>query len=84
MSVTLALLTAFGKPVADKLLKGLSETKNGPQKLEQASAAMTQGLTAIDALKKVFGKDFLSSLNDAIGTVRNPSFEYDAGTQSYI
>ena len=84
MSIPVALLTMFGKPLADRLFNGLRAKKDGAQKLEQASAAMASGLTAVDALKKVFGKEFFAVLNDAVGTARNSSFSYEAGTGAYI
>ena len=84
MSIPVALLAMFGKPLADKLWKGLLDKKDGAQKLEQAGAAMAQGLTAIDALKKFFGKDFLTLMNDAFGTAIHSAFTYESGTQDYI
>lgn len=84
MTLALTMATMFGKPIADRLIKNLNGRKGGAQKFEQASAAMTQGLTAIDALKKAFGKDFLLALNDVLGTSGNSKFSYEAGTQAYI
>ena len=84
MALALSLISMFGKPVADRLIKGLSGRKGGAQKLEEASAALAQGASAIEALKKIFGKDFLSILNDVLGTANNSRFSYEAGTQSYI
>ena len=84
MSIPVALLSMFGKPLADRLFNGLLRKKDGAQKLEQASTAMASGLTAVDALKKVFGTDFFAVLNDAVGTARNSSFSYEAGTSAYI
>lgn len=63
MAIPAALLIALGKPVADILLNGLFEKKDGARKLEQAAAAMAQGLSAIEALKQTFGK-VLTTLND--------------------
>ena len=84
MSIPVALLAMFGKPLADKFLKGLLDKTDGESKLHQANAAVASGLTTIDALKKVFGKDFTTVLNDALGAVRNSSFRYEAGTSAYI
>lgn len=84
MAIPAALLIALGKPVADRLMKGLLDKKDGAQKLEQAAAAMSQGLSAIEALKQTFGKDFLTSLNEGLGTSASSKFTYEAGTQSYI
>lgn len=84
MSIALSLIPIFGKPIADKLIKSLGERKDGSQKIENAALAMAQGLTAIEALKKSFGKDFFSTLNDALGTSINSKFSYEAGTQGYI
>lgn len=84
MTLALSLVTMFGKTVADKLLTSLQSKKDGAHKLELASNALAQGATAIDALKKTFGKEFLTTLNDAIGTTGNSRFSYEAGTQSYI
>lgn len=74
----------FGKPIAESLINSLKSKKNGPQKLEDAANAMATGLTAVEALKKCFGKDFLATLNDALGTTSQFKFSYEAGTQSYI
>jgi len=84
MSIALSLATIFGKPVAEKLMKSLGERNNGTQKFEQASAAMAQGATAIEALKKAFGRDFLNVLNVVIGQDANGKLKYEAGTQAYI
>jgi hypothetical protein len=84
MNLAVSLVAMFGKTVADKLLAGLQSKKDGAHKLELASNALAQGATAIDALKKTFGKEFLTTLNDAIGTTGNSRFSYEAGTQSYI
>lgn len=84
MSLVVTLAAMFGKPVADRLAKGLLERKNGAQKFEQATAAMAQGLTAIDALKNTFGKEFFLVLNEAIGLSAKASFTYEASTQGYI
>lgn len=84
MSIALSLATVFGKPIADRLIKGFSERKDGAQKFEAASVAMAQGLTAIEALKRTFGKEFFSILNESLGTSRNSKFSYEAGTQGYI
>ncbi|WIT12915.1 hypothetical protein PFX98_04715 [Paucibacter sediminis] len=84
MTLALSLATMFGKPLADRLIKGLMARKSGAERFEQATAAMSQGLTAVDALKDAFGKEFLSELNDVLGTTGNSRFSYEAGTQSYI
>ena len=84
MSIALSLASAFGKPIADRLIKSFGERKNGAQKFEDASVAMAQGLTAIEALKKTFGKEFFSILNESLGTSKNSKFSYEAGTQGYI
>lgn len=84
MTLALTLATMFGKTIAEKLIKGLNGRKGGAQKLEEASAALAQGASAIDALKKAFGKEFLSVLNEALGTTSNSRFSYEAGTLSYI
>jgi hypothetical protein len=84
MSLVVTLAAMFGKPVADRLAKGLLERKNGAQKFEQATAAMAQGLTAIDALKNTFGKEFFLVLNEAMGLSGKTSFTYEASTQAYI
>lgn len=84
MTLALSLISMLGKPIADKLIKGLTSRKNGAQKLDQAAGAMAQGITAIEALKEAFGKDFLAEFNDALGTSSKSRFSYEAGTQSYI
>jgi hypothetical protein len=84
MSILLTLTSMFGKPIAETLINSLKAKKDGPQRLEDAANAMTTGLTAIEALKKSFGKDFLTTLNDALGTSNQFRFSYEAGTQSYI
>ena len=84
MSIAMSLAAAFGKPVAERLIKGFGGRKDGMQKFEDASTAMAQGLTAIEALKKAFGKEFFSVLNETLGTSRNSSFSYEAGTRDYI
>lgn len=84
MSIAVSLASTLGKPVAEKLIKTLGERKNGALKFEQATAAMALGATAIEALKKAFGKDFFPTLNEALGTSSNSSFSYEAGTQGYI
>ena len=72
----------FGKPIAESLINSLRTKKDGSQRLEDAANAMASGLTAIEALKKSFGKDFLASLNGVLGS--SSQFSYEAGTQSYI
>ena len=84
MSIALSLVPIFGKPLADKLVTRLSGGKGGAQKLEQASAALARGLTAVEALKEAFGKDFLTTLNEVLGFSGRSIFTYEAGTQSYI
>jgi hypothetical protein len=84
MSIALSLAAVFGKPIADRLVKSFGERKDGAQRFEEATAAMAQGLTAIEALKGAFGKEFFSTLNDVLGTSRNSKFSYEAGTQGYI
>ncbi len=84
MSLILSLTTTFGKPIAEALLSSLRNRKNGLDKLETATAAMTAGATAIEALKKSFGKEFLISLNDALGSNNEHPFDYHAGTSNYI
>lgn len=84
MTLAVTLATMFGKSIAEKFLKGLNGRKGGKQKLEEVSMALAQGASAIDALKKAFGKEFLSVLNEAIGTTSNSRFSYEAGTQSYF
>ena len=84
MSLVVTWAAMSGKPVADRLAKGLLERKNGAQRFEQATAAMAQGLTAIDALKNTFGKEFFIVLNEAIGQSAKASFTYEASTQAYI
>ncbi len=81
MSISVALVSMFGKPVAEKLIKNLNERKDGARKFENAAAAMDAGLSAIESLKKHFGKDFFSSLNSTLGA---SSFSYEAGTHGYI
>lgn len=82
MSILLTLTKMFGPQVADSLINSLKSKKNGSQRLEDAANAMTTGLTAVEALKKTFGKDFLASLNVVLGS--SSQFSYEAGTQSYI
>jgi hypothetical protein len=84
MTLALSLATMFGKTVASKLINGLTSRKGGAQKLEAASAALAQGASAIEALKKAFGDEYLSALNEALGFTGNTRFSYEAGTQSYI
>lgn len=84
MSILLTLTSMFGKPIAETLINSLKAKKDGTQRLEDAANAMATGLTAIEALKKSFGKDFLTTLNDALGTSSQFRFSYEAGTQSYI
>lgn len=83
MSLALSLVTLFGKPAAERLIQALDNRKDGSQRLEQAATAMVSGATAIEALKQAFGKDFLVSLNEVLGT-SNAAFNYEAGTQHYI
>ncbi len=52
MAIPLALIATFGKPVAERIIKGLMGQKDGAQKLEAAGAAMVQGMTAIEALRQ--------------------------------
>jgi hypothetical protein len=84
MSIAMSLAAVLGKPIAERLIKSLGERKDGAQRFEEATAAMAQGLTAFEALKGVFGKEFFSTLNDVLGTSRNSKFSYEAGTQGYI
>jgi hypothetical protein len=41
-------------------------------------------MTAIEALKKTFGKEFLAVLNEGLGMTGGAKFSYEAGTQNYI
>lgn len=82
MSILFTLTKMFGPQVAESLIYSLKSKKNGSQRLEDAANAMTTGLTAIEALKKSFGKDFLASLNGVLGT--SSQFSYEAGTPNYI
>jgi hypothetical protein len=73
----------FGKPAAERLIQALGARKDGSKRLEQAATAMASGATAIEALKQAFGKDFLSTVNEVVGTSK-AAFTYEAGTQHYI
>ena len=84
MSLALSLATMFTKPIADKVIRSLTDRKDGALKFEKASAAMASGLMAVEALKRVYGKDFLSALNEVLGVPTKSSFSYEAGTQTYI
>ena len=84
MSIAVSLITIFGKPIADKLINTLGNRKDGSQKIEAATAAMNGGLTAIEALKKVFGQDFIAAMNSSIGFGPVSSFSFEAGTKCYI
>lgn len=83
MSLVLSLATMFGKPAAERLIQALGTRKDGSKRLEQAATAMASGATAIEALKQAFGKDFLSTVNEVVGTSK-AAFTYEAGTQHYI
>ncbi len=61
MSIAMSLAAVFGKPIADRLIKSLGERKEGAQRIERATAAMAQGLTAFEALKRAFGKEFVDA-----------------------
>ncbi len=82
MSILLTLTSMFGKPIAESLINSLKSKKNGTQRFDEAADAMGKGLTAIEALKKSFGKDFLAGLNGVLGT--SSQFTYEAGTPNYI
>lgn len=84
MSISLSLMSVLGKPVSDKLISALLKKKNGAQKLEEAGAAMAAGASAVDALKKAFGDDFLKSLTDAMSAGGIASFDYQAGVSNYM
>lgn len=84
MPIVLALTSLFGKAVSKRLLDALASKPNGAQRLEQASAAMAKGLSAIEALKTAFGDDFLRALNGVLGTSATGRFSYEAGVASYI
>lgn len=83
MSLVLSLATLFGKPAAERLIQALGTRKDGSKRLEQAATAMASGATAIEALKQAFGKDFLATVNEVVGTSK-AAFTYEAGTQHYI
>ena len=83
MSLALSLAAMFGKPAAERLFQVLGARKDGSKRLEQAAAAMASGATVIEALKQAFGKDFLATVNEVVGT-SNAAFTYEAGTQHYI
>ncbi len=84
MALALSLATIFGKPIAEKLLNGLTSRKDGSEKLAAATIALAQGASAVEALKKAFGREFLSVLNETLGSSSTSSFSYEAGTQNYI
>ena len=83
MSLALSLATLFGKPAAERLIQALGTRKDGSKRLEQTATAMASGATAIEALKQAFGKDFLATVNEVLGTSK-AAFTYEAGTQHYI
>ncbi len=58
MTFALTLVTLLGKPLADGLIERLTQQKNGAEKLEQAANLVTKGMTAVEALRKSFGKGF--------------------------
>ena len=84
MSISVSLLGMFGKPVAEKLISALQKKKNGAQRLEEASEAMAAGATAVEALKKAFGDDFLAILTDSLDAGQKSAFDYEAGVSNYI
>ncbi len=84
LTLALSLATAFGKPVADMLIRALNSREGSAAKLQKAAAALTGGATAVSALKDAFDNDFLVTLNDVLGTTNASSFSYEAGTQSYL
>lgn len=84
MSISMALVSIFGKAAANKLIATLTNKPNGAQKMEAAAAAMQTGATAIEALKSVFGEEaFFKAMNAATGKGRS-SFSYEAGIAEYI
>lgn len=83
MTLAMALTSIFGKAAANKLTTWLIGRPNGTQKMEAASEAMQKGATAIEALKSVFGIDFLKAVDSITGKGRS-SFSYQAGIADYI
>lgn len=79
-----SLVSLVGEKLANALLKAFTSRKNGQAKLEAVVDVMGQGLSAIEALRKVFGKDFLPVLNEVLAGNGNSAFDYEAGTQAYI
>lgn len=82
------LLTALAKsvgPVAAKLLlDSLRNLKEGPNKLEKVADQLKTGESAITALNKIFGNDFLRVLNTTLGTAAHSEVSYEAGARDYI
>lgn len=83
MSIAMALTSFFGKALGTRLIAKLLSRPNGAQKLEQAASAMQQGMTAVEALKSVFGDDFLKAM-DAVTGRSQSAFSYEAGIADYI
>ena len=79
MSLALSLATLFGKPAAERLIQALGTRKDGSKRLEQAATALASGDTAIEALKQAFGKGFLATVNEVLGSSK-AAFTYEAGT----
>lgn len=84
MTIALSLVSLFGKPLTDGLIRAFTNRKNGQTKLEAAAEAMAKGATAIEALRQAFGKEFLPTLNEVLAGNRKAPFAYEAGAQGYI
>lgn len=79
----ISLASTLGKSVADLVFNKLNAQKDGDERLKNATKAIASGATAIEALRQAFGKDFLTVLNEVLGS-SNASFTYEAGIQHYI
>jgi len=79
-----ALAKTFGMKITEKLLQELGTKKNGTQKLTEATEALEQGISAIEALKRSFGKDFFPTLNHVLESFSSAPFRYEAGTSGYF
>jgi len=84
MMLISSLTSLFGKTIAEGLIKAFTTRKNGQAKLEAAADAMAKGASAIEALRKAFGKEFLPTLNELLASNSRAPFEYEAGVQGYI
>lgn len=84
MAITATLIGIFGKTAATGLLKHLGARKDGAAKLAEAATAIERGVSAVEALRQAFGKEFLESLNETLGTPKTAGFSYEAGTATYV